>query len=72
MDLSKAFTLSISEIDKPVLSLYEIEIAFYYLYVFKKYKNEKILKLTKHRANISDLHRHLDKLKNEGILSELT
>jgi len=70
MEFSKAFTLALGDIDKPVLTLYEIAITFYFLYKFKKYKKETITNIKKERADVNDLYRNLNKLINEGLLNE--
>jgi predicted transcriptional regulator of viral defense system len=68
MNPLKAFTLSLGELDTPVVTRYQLGLIAYKLYKYKEYGGEHI-GLHKDLAEIQDLNKYLKKLLDEGVLN---
>lgn len=68
MKAIKAITLSLGEIDKPVITKYQLGLTIHELYKHKTYDGESV-NLKKERAESSDLTNYLKPLLEEGILA---
>ena len=65
----KALTLSLGELNTPILTKYQLGLIIYSLYAKKEYKGDPI-NLTKEFAEPSDLNKYLNQLLDDGILDE--
>jgi len=65
----KALTLSIGDIETPVVTKYQLGVLVYQLYRQKKYKGEPV-NLHKPLADSSDFNKYLHQLLNEGVLDQ--
>lgn len=69
MELSKAIILTLGELDKPVVTLYQLGVIIHNLYKTKSYKGTSIGRLRKSRAEIHDFNKNVTRLLSDGILS---
>lgn len=69
MDIIKALTLSLGDLDEPVITSYMLGKTLHALYRDKKYKGEDISKLQKEYCDKSDYNKYVDRLLSEGILA---
>lgn len=69
MELIKAFTLSLGEIEEPVATSYMLGKVLHHLYKDKKYKGENLSRLQKDYCEYYDFSKSINKLMDEGILS---
>ena len=69
MKVLKALTLSLGELDSPVVTHYQLGLILYRLYNKKEYKGESI-NLTKSAADSNDLSKYLNDLLDDGVLDE--
>lgn len=68
MNRTKAITLTIGELEYPVITNYDLGLIVHNIYILKKYKGETISKLQKEFAEFSDFSEILSKLLQDGIL----
>ncbi|MCF7786029.1 MAG: hypothetical protein K9N47_07900 [Prosthecobacter sp.] len=71
MDLIKAITLSLGEVEESVVTPYRLGLIVHRLYVQKKYHGEKISRLQKDFATASEFSRQLSDLLEAGVLRSL-
>ena len=69
MELSKAIILTLGEMDKPVVTIYQLGLIVHDLYKTKSYKGTSIGRLRKSRAEFHDFNKNVTKLLSDGILS---
>ncbi len=69
MKLTKAVSLSLGDLDQPVVTSYQLGLIIYNLYFSKSYKNEQIKQIKKQAADYQDFTRIVRNLYEEGILS---
>jgi len=65
----KALTLSLGEIDKPVITRYQLGLIVHSLYQTKKYNGE-LLGIHKDAADGRDFNKYLNQLLDNGLLNE--
>jgi len=71
MDLIKAITLSLGEVEEPVVTPYRLGLIVHRLYVQKEYQGEKINRLQKDHATAAEFSRQLSDLLEAGVLRPL-
>ncbi len=69
MEFIKAFTLSLGEVEEPVLTLYQAGVIAHKLFRDKQYKGEQLNRLQKEYIEANDFKRYLRTLEDEGILT---
>lgn len=70
MELIKAVTLSLGEIEEPVITEYSIGLIVFRIYKKKEYKGEKITRIQKEFAERSEFRNCFNQLLNEGVLDK--
>lgn len=68
MDLLKALSLSMGDVQEPIITRYRFGIILYQLYVHKLYGGKKLTALKKDRATSIEFNHQLASLKDAGIL----
>lgn len=68
MDFIKAITLSLGDIEEPVVTRYRLGVIVYQLYALKEYKGEKISRLQKNFASSAEFNQRLRGLEDTGVL----
>jgi predicted transcriptional regulator of viral defense system len=69
MELIKALTLSLGDLDDPVVTAYRIGNILHDLYRDKKFRGEPLARIQKEFAEGKDYYKYVDKLNDEGILA---
>lgn len=69
MDLFKALSLSLGEVEEPVVTRYHLGVILHHLYVTKSYKGEPLKQLQREFARSTEFSRVLVKLQDHGILT---
>jgi predicted transcriptional regulator of viral defense system len=69
MELIKAFTLSLGEVEEPVVTSYMLGKILHHLYREKRYKGESLNRLQKDYCDLYDFNKSISKLMDEGVLS---
>ncbi len=68
MKFIKALTLSLGEVEEPVISPYRLGLIIHNLYQTKKYKGNSISRLQKDFAESIEYNKYRNKLLDEGVL----
>lgn len=68
MELIKAISLSLGNLQEPVLTSYRLGIILHRLYISKKFNGEQLSRLSKKYASASEFNATVDKLKRNGVL----
>jgi len=68
MDLYKAVTLSVGDLDQPVISHYELGVLLSRLYISKKFQGEPLERISKNFPSQPDLKRVEGRLVNIGVI----
>ena len=69
MNRSTALTLSLGEIDEPVITRYRLGLVIFNLYSLKSYRGEKLQHLNKECAGAKEFSACLSELQDNGILT---
>jgi predicted transcriptional regulator of viral defense system len=69
MKISKAITLTIGELEQPVVTSYQLGVILFNLYKVKSYKGEAIASLQKLYPDSGTYNRKINQLQEEGILT---
>jgi hypothetical protein len=72
MEIIKAFSLSLGEIEQPIITRYQMGLILHGLYKDKTYKGELLGKVKKDYAERGDLTRLESQLKSNGVLAEVS
>ena len=68
MKLIKAISLSLGNLQEPVLTSYRLGIIIHQLYLSKVFNGEPLVRLSKGYASVSEFNTNLDKLLQSGVL----
>ncbi|MCG7984534.1 type IV toxin-antitoxin system AbiEi family antitoxin domain-containing protein [Candidatus Thiodiazotropha endoloripes] len=68
MKLTKALSLSIFELNQPVITYYQLAVIVHNLYISKSFRGENILSIRRDYANSRNLNEVLNQLQDDGIL----